>query len=71
MKNNFSNIHVLSDCNEVINMVKTFMANKDFLEMVPEEYIPELSGIDYNNIEEKNLRFFILTKSTDGLDGYF
>jgi hypothetical protein len=71
MKINFANIHISTDWNEVVNMIKTFMANRDFLEMVPEEYIPELSGIDYNDLEEKNLRFFILTKSINGWTGIF
>jgi hypothetical protein len=71
MNTNFGHIHTTADWEDTVRTIKSFMKERGFLEVVPEEHIPELSGVDYNDIEGKTLRFFLVTKSIKGWTGIF
>ena len=68
---NCGHIHTTGDWQDTVNAIKTFMKSKGFLEVLPAEHIPELLGVDYYSIAEKNLRFFIITRSNKGWTGIF
>ena len=71
MSINSANIHTEADWKETVAAISKFMEEKGFMSIVPEEHIPELSGIDYHSTDEKNLRFFIITRNINGWTGIF
>ncbi len=71
MSINFAHIYTTADRDDTVRTIKSFMKDKGFLEVNPREHIPELPEVDYSLIEEKNLRFFIITGSIKGWTGIF
>ena len=71
MSINFAHIYTTADREDTVRTIKSFMKDKGFLEVPPQEHIPELPDVDYSLIEEKNFRFFIITGSIKGWTGIF
>jgi len=71
MTMNFAHIYTTADRDDTVRTIKSFMKDRGFLEVMPREHIPELPDVDYSLIEEKNLRFFIITGPIKGWTGIF